>query len=156
MEGLGGPEIQVEIKKPEPEKPKPKVTVSPSPPRTVHIRENIERAAKDLTTKVPKPTAKPVIVPQQKPKPAKMEKPKREKTEHVMRTLSIQDQIAEMEKISLGLEQNVFDQEQLSIIKGELLDLKDSILKKELVGVPSELLELRKERLDELLGKLGI
>ena len=75
----------------------------------------------------------------------------------VLPTLSLNDQLSELEKINLALEGNLFDDEQLGIVKAEAQGLSRSLRK----GKPSqdyqkELVELRDKRLKEVLDKLGL
>lgn len=81
------------------------------------------------------------------------------KGELVLPGLSLQDQISELEKISLGLDERVFSDDQLNIIIYEADGLKEK-----LKGENTELLDtfqknliaVRNQRLDEVRAKLKI
>ncbi len=75
----------------------------------------------------------------------------------VLPTLSLNDQLSELEKINLALEGNLFDNEQLSIVKAEALGLARSLRKsKPSHDYQKELVELRDKRLKGVLDKLGL
>ncbi|MFP3215241.1 MAG: hypothetical protein RXR32_01670 [Candidatus Micrarchaeota archaeon] len=75
----------------------------------------------------------------------------------VLPTLSLQDQISELEKISEGLDEQVFSDEQLKIIKDEVYGLKDKI-KGEKISAADEfqksLINLRNQKINEVIKKL--
>ncbi len=75
----------------------------------------------------------------------------------VLPNLAIQDQIAELEKISLGLDENVFNPGQLSIIKEELRGLQKKT-KREVPqeGTEENLFGLRNQLLGDVLTKMGM
>lgn len=69
--------------------------------------------------------------------------------------LSTEDQISELEKISLGLDQNVFSKEQLETIKEEITGLKNYVNSMNKKGFEnSGDSEIRNSRLDEVIKKL--
>ena len=77
------------------------------------------------------------------------------KNKLVLVYLSTEDQISELEKISLGLDQNVFNKEQLNTINDEIKGLKeyvDSMVKKGFESGGDS--EIRNQRLDEVIKKL--
>ena len=75
----------------------------------------------------------------------------------VLPNLSLNDQLSELEKINLALEGNLFDNEQLSIVKTEALGLARSLRKsKPSHDYQKELVELRDKRLKGVLGKLEL
>ncbi len=80
---------------------------------------------------------------------------KREKL--ILPTLSIQDQISDLEKMSEGIDENVFNKEQLDIIKLEVEGMNNR-LKYEKQPPNDEfqksLIALRNKRLQEVLDKL--
>jgi len=75
----------------------------------------------------------------------------------VLPTLSLQDQISELEKISEGLDEQVFSDEQLKIIKDEVYGLRDKI-KGEKISAADEfqksLINLRNQKINEVIKKL--
>jgi hypothetical protein len=75
----------------------------------------------------------------------------------VLPTLSLQDQISELEKISEGLDEQVFSDEQLKIIKDEVYGLRDRI-KGEKISATDEfqksLINLRNQKINEVIKKL--
>jgi hypothetical protein len=89
---------------------------------------------------------------------------KRKESEDVLPKLSVADQISELERIIEGLNEHVFNSEQLEIIKEEVLGLKRAVQKGEQekeTGDPERFLALcilRDSRLDmvlDLLSKSG-
>ncbi len=71
----------------------------------------------------------------------------------VLPNLSIQDQIGELEKISLGLDGNIFTKDQLDIIIQEVKGLSHKkVMPKG--DFDKELVELRDKRLKEVMDKL--
>ncbi|MGC8699430.1 MAG: hypothetical protein ACP5RK_00275 [Candidatus Micrarchaeia archaeon] len=75
----------------------------------------------------------------------------------VLPTLSLQDQISELEKISEGIDENVFTEEQMKIVKEEVTGLKDKV-KMEKTAPTDEfqksLISLRNQKIEEVLGKI--
>jgi len=75
----------------------------------------------------------------------------------VLPTLSLQDQISELEKISEGLDEHVFSDEQIKIIKDEVYGLRDKV-KSERISAADEfqksLIDLRKQKINEVIKKL--
>ncbi|MFP3278036.1 MAG: hypothetical protein RXO43_02370 [Candidatus Micrarchaeota archaeon] len=75
----------------------------------------------------------------------------------VLPTLSLQDQISELEKISEGLDEQVFSDEQLKIIKDEVYGLRDKV-KSEKISIADEfqksLIDLRNQKINEVIKKL--
>ena len=75
----------------------------------------------------------------------------------VLPSLSLQDQISELEKISEGLDEQVFSDEQLKIIKEEVYGLMDKI-KGEKISTADEfqksLIDLRNQKINEVIKKL--
>jgi len=75
----------------------------------------------------------------------------------VLPSLSLQDQISELEKISEGLDEQVFSDEQLKIIKEEVYGLMDKI-KGEKISAADEfqksLIDLRNQKINEVIKKL--
>ncbi len=74
----------------------------------------------------------------------------------VLTTLSLQDQIAELEKISIGLDENAFDKERTRIIIGEVKHLSSSVKTRKQDNEKSYLVELRNKRLAEVVQKLHL
>jgi hypothetical protein len=76
----------------------------------------------------------------------------------ILPELSIQDQINELEKLSIGVDANIFDRSQLAIISTEINGLKDSITgeKKPVEEFQKNLIDLRDKRLSEVISKLKI
>lgn len=70
--------------------------------------------------------------------------------------LSLQDQINELEKISLGLDGSAYNEEQLAIIKVEVGGLTKNRGKPPANDFQKELYALRDERLAEVAAKLGL
>ncbi len=80
--------------------------------------------------------------------------------QNVLPTLSIPDQISELEHIIEGLNEHVFDSNQLEIIRDETLGLKEVLNNKPEYGIGASeditmLRILRDKRLDEVLILLG-
>ena len=92
------------------------------------------------------------------PEPEKVnETPAPKKEALVLPELSLQDQVRELEKIELGLDQGVFESIQLEIIKREVAGLKEA------AGniVPADdfqknLVQIRNSRLSEVSKRLGV
>lgn len=76
----------------------------------------------------------------------------------VLKTLSIQDQILEMERVRQGLDENTFNSDQLFVIKNELIVLYRSIKKErvQLDDLTKGMISIRDQRLIELMHKLDI
>jgi hypothetical protein len=76
----------------------------------------------------------------------------------ILPTLSLQDQISELEKISEGIDEQVFSEEQMKIIKEEVRGLEEK-LKTEKISVSDEfqksLIALRNQRLNEVIKKIS-
>lgn len=72
----------------------------------------------------------------------------------VLVSLSVQDQIAELERISLGLEEGVFDKQRTGIIINEVRHLSRSVKKTKPGDANDDLVGLRNRRLDEVMRKL--
>jgi len=75
----------------------------------------------------------------------------------ILPTLSLQDQISELEKISEGIDENVFNEEQRKIIKIEVRGLKDKIKNEKIM--PSDelqrsLVALRNQKVEEVIKKI--
>ncbi|MGC8676452.1 MAG: hypothetical protein ACP5T3_02975 [Candidatus Micrarchaeia archaeon] len=73
----------------------------------------------------------------------------------VLPTLSINDQISDLEKIDEGLKERVFDEEQLRIIKLEANGLARLIAEGKQPAAPMDLAELRNALLKEVLDGVG-
>ncbi len=74
----------------------------------------------------------------------------------VLLNLSVPEQIDELEKIGLGLENNIFNKEQMRIIVEEVVSLKRKLMRNRVaVGSQTELEALRDQRLNAVLEKLG-
>ncbi len=75
----------------------------------------------------------------------------------VLVTLSLQDQISELEKISIGLDEGAFDRNRMQIIEKEIRSLKAlaSAGRKQKEG-QGDLVELRDRRLAEVMLKLKL
>lgn len=85
------------------------------------------------------------------------QRPRRVKAEEaVITTLSLQDQVSELEKISMGLDASVFSDEQLKIIGMELNALKDYTRREKVPDTEFErnLISVRNSRLEEALAKM--
>ncbi|MEM0201020.1 MAG: hypothetical protein QXD23_01295 [Candidatus Micrarchaeaceae archaeon] len=77
------------------------------------------------------------------------------KNKLVLVYLSTEDQINELEKINLGLDQNVFDKEQLDVIKEEINGLDGYVKSMNKKGLEvSGDSQIRNERLEEVIKKL--
>lgn len=138
MQQYTAPQPSVQTQQPTPPAQSPK-------PRT-NIFKGLEGAAAELADAVSH--AEKGIAQVYERKPA---------SDLVLPTLSLNDQLSELEKINLALDGNLFDNEQLGIVKTESLGLARSLRK----GKPSqdyqkELVELRDKRLKEVLDKLGL
>jgi len=83
---------------------------------------------------------------------------KAEEAKLIMPKLSLQDQLSDLEKIREGLEENVFDKEQLKIIKEEINGMS-RISSREDVSKMSEdqreLVLMRNQRIKEIKGRLN-
>jgi hypothetical protein len=75
----------------------------------------------------------------------------------ILPTLSIQDQISDLEKMSEGIDENVFNEEQLDIIRLEAGGMDDRIKYEKQIPADEfqkSLVDLRNRRLQEVLSKL--
>lgn len=75
----------------------------------------------------------------------------------VLPTLSIQDQISDLEKMSEGIDEHVFDTEQMKIIRLETEGMSDRIRYEKQAPTDEfqmSLVTLRNQRLNEVLAKL--
>ena len=128
----------------------PAETASPAPrpmPR-MHVKEEISSAISELKKLTPEVGKKMSEV--------KEKRYKEPRASHVMETLSIQDQISELEKISAGIDQRVFNEEQYLIIRDEVANLIRVALKQKPKKETEGIMELRNSRLLEVRKKLGI
>ena len=73
----------------------------------------------------------------------------------VMPSLSLADQIAELDRIGLGLDGNVFNSEQLKLIGMELKALKISSMNEDVAKTDANLVAIRDKKLKEAEGRLG-
>ncbi|MEM0086917.1 MAG: hypothetical protein QW774_00655 [Candidatus Micrarchaeaceae archaeon] len=76
----------------------------------------------------------------------------------VLPTLSLQDQLSELEKINEGLDENVFNGEQLKIIRQEIFGLAETLRyekSKSLDAFQASLAAMRAKRLEEAEAKLS-
>ncbi len=73
----------------------------------------------------------------------------------VLPTLSINDQLSDLEKINEGLDEGVFNEEQLEIIRLEANGLARLIAEGKQANAPSDLAELRNRLLKEIIDKVG-
>ena len=73
----------------------------------------------------------------------------------VMPSLSLQDQISELEKISMGLDRSAFNDEQMAIITKEIVGVRKTSVTP-VDDFQRNLLEIRNIRLKEVYAKLGI
>ncbi len=74
----------------------------------------------------------------------------------VLVSLSLQDQIAELERISLGLDENVFNRDRLRIIEKETKSLRTFSMARNTHENKSDLEVLRNKRLQEVMDKLKL
>ncbi|MGC8662273.1 MAG: hypothetical protein ACP5RT_00590 [Candidatus Micrarchaeia archaeon] len=75
----------------------------------------------------------------------------------VLPTLSLQDQISELEKISEGIDEKVFNEEQMKIIKEEVRGLNEKLKSKKSQPIDEfqkSLLSLRDQKMKEALSKI--
>ncbi|MCL5428146.1 MAG: hypothetical protein M1321_03110 [Candidatus Marsarchaeota archaeon] len=72
----------------------------------------------------------------------------------VLVNLSLQDQISELEKISLGFDENVFDRDKLRIVETEVRSLARVVRSRKQQSGPRELIDIRARRLAEVEDKL--
>lgn len=83
----------------------------------------------------------------------------RGKGKTVMQTLSVQDQISDLEKISLGLDQKAFDDEQMKLIKEEVYALQDFVKEQNIDKLEESQRSftlLRNRRLQDVINKLSV
>lgn len=77
--------------------------------------------------------------------------------ELVLPKLSLADQISELESINAGIESNVFDSEQIDIVRKEVAGLSEALGRKPAENDPQkDLISLRNERLRMAIKKLGL
>lgn len=77
----------------------------------------------------------------------------------VMPKLSLQDQLSDLEKIREGLDENVFDKEQISIIREEIDGMSQILAREDASTMGSEqreLVQARNQRVKEIKGRLNI
>ncbi len=77
----------------------------------------------------------------------------------VMPKLSLQDQLSDLEKIREGLDENVFDKEQISIIREEIGGMSQILAREDASTMGSEqreLVQARNQRVKEIKGRLNI
>lgn len=77
----------------------------------------------------------------------------------VLPTLSVQDQISELEKISMGMDEKVFNTDMKKIIVDEVGGLSGVVKGENLQNMDvfqRNLVSVRDQRLDEVMGKLGV
>ena len=134
------------------QKPKEKPTRH-APEVLARITERRKEVAKELEQMI-KVEAKPKVA---EPMEAEERKPEPQKESLVMPGLSLQDQIRELEKIGMGLDQGVFESIQLEIIKKEVAGLK--AVMGEITPADDfqkNLVQIRNSRLSEVSKKLGV
>ncbi len=122
-------------------------TATTQAPRIKNILDTYaESAAKELRKAVP-----------QKARPQNDVAQAQKSTTHgmVMPSLSLADQIAELDRIGLGLDGNVFNSEQLKLIGMELKALKISSMNENGAKTDANLVAIRDKKLKEVEGKLG-
>ena len=140
-----------EAAKPAAQKPKEK-QIKPTAEMLSRINERKREVAKELEEMI-KVEAKPKAA---EPKVAQ-EEPEAHKEVLVLPGLSVQDQIRELEKIEIGLDQGVFESIQLEIIRKEIAGLKAAAE----ATIPADdfqrnLVQIRDSRLNEVSKKLGV
>ena len=140
-----------EAAKPAAQRPKEK-PVKPTAEMLSRINERKKEVARELEEMI-KVEAKPKAP---EPKIAE-EKPEAQKEALVLPGLSVQDQIRELEKIEVGLDQGVFESIQLEIIRKEIAGLKAAAE----ATIPADdfqrnLVQIRNSRLNEVSKKLGV
>lgn len=74
----------------------------------------------------------------------------------ILANLSLQDQLTELEKISLGIDKSIFNSSQLEIIKYEIRGLNAARKLASEQNLDKGLVQLRDARLKEVINKLGI
>ena len=72
----------------------------------------------------------------------------------VLPTLPLAEQISELDKISMGLDGNVFNKEQLKIISDEVASLSKIVMVSEKGPMPGGLVQLRNQKLRSVTEKL--
>lgn len=76
----------------------------------------------------------------------------------ILPTLSLQDQISELEKISEGIDEDVFTEEQMKIIKEEVNGLRDKIMLEKSTPIDEfqrSLIALRNQKVEEVFKKIS-
>ena len=126
----------------EEEKPKPAAAKPVKPQR--HIFEKELKEATEKLEKISKVSSEieGEIAKQQEKKQVKG---------LVLPTLSINDQLSDLEKISEGLSEHVFDAEQLKIIKLEANGLARLIAEGKEASAPEDLAEMRNNLLKQVI-----
>ncbi|MGC8478739.1 MAG: hypothetical protein ACP5NE_02330 [Candidatus Micrarchaeia archaeon] len=97
------------------------------------------------------------------PKVKEIKKPRAKSSDLVLPTLSLTDQIAELERVIEGIKEGIFDEEHLEIVKLEVFGLHDIVEKAERKKKRAEangseiegsLVEVRNQRLEEAIALL--
>jgi len=143
---------QVSVPKPEvapkPEQAKPQVAPKPrAKPNPSYFKKDLEEAASKLS-----------VIAKAGSEISNVVKEEREKAKTkglVLPTLSINDQISDLEKISEGLKEQVFTKEQIDIIVLEANGLARLIAQGKQPNVPTDLAELRNRLLKEIIDEVG-
>jgi len=137
---------QMSVPKPEQAKPQgaPKPRAKPNPS---YFKKDLEEAASRLGVIAKAGSEISNVV--------KEEKEKAKTKGLVLPTLSINDQISDLEKISEGLKEQVFTKEQIDIIVLEANGLARLIAQGKQPTVPTDLAELRNRLLKEIIDEVG-
>ncbi len=137
---------------PEPVQPAPAVKV-PKQPKLPAVQLPKVSKSRNLSAKAAKELAGMMGKAGEEISSALKPAPKSEKL--VLVHLSMQDQVGELEKISMGLDGAAFDTEQMAIIRIEVRELMKNKGKPSGNDFQKELYNMRNERLGEVAAKLG-
>jgi len=122
--------------------PKPRAKPNPS-----YFKKDLEEAASRLSVIAKAGSEISNVI--------KEEKEKAKTKGLVLPTLSINDQISDLEKISEGLKEHAFTKEQIDIIVLEANGLARLIAQGKQPNVPTDLAELRNRLLKEIIDEVG-
>ena len=139
--------VQKPVVAPKPEQakqaaPKPRAKPNPS-----YFKKDLEEAASRLSVIAKAGSEISKVI--------KEEKEKAKTKGLVLPTLSINDQISDLEKISEGLKEHAFTKEQIDIIVLEANGLARLIAQGKQPNVPTDLAELRNRLLKEIIDEVG-
>ncbi|MEM3208346.1 MAG: hypothetical protein QXE33_00240 [Candidatus Micrarchaeaceae archaeon] len=134
-------------------KAQPQATVQQQPQQIQHARpaEAAVKAAEEIRKLVGKASAEfeeSMLHEMRKVKVGKL----------ILPTLSLQDQLSELEKINEGLDENVFNDEQLKVIRQEVFGLAETLRyekPKSLDAFQASLAAMRAKRLEEAEARLS-